>query len=73
MGLSIVRGHVWGNAVCLCPIKRTPGLYELKGPTKVTDPQMQHILSEKRISTAILPLSLNRGEYLSVGGILNVL
>ena len=25
-----MRRHIWGYAVCLCPTKRMPGLYELK-------------------------------------------
>ena len=24
-----LRRHIWGYSVCLCPIKRTPGLYGL--------------------------------------------
>ena len=27
MGRSVF--HIWGYSVCLCPIKRTPGLYGL--------------------------------------------
>ena len=27
MGSRIMRRHIWGYSVCLCPIKRTPGLY----------------------------------------------
>ena len=30
MGCQILRRHIWGYAVCLCPIKRMPGLNELK-------------------------------------------
>ena len=26
--LCVLRRHIWGYAVCLCSIKRTPGLYE---------------------------------------------
>ena len=26
---SLLRLHIWGYSVCLCPIKRTPGLYGL--------------------------------------------
>ena len=29
MGRCVLRRHVWGYYVCLCPIKRTPGLNEL--------------------------------------------
>ena len=29
MGRRILRRHIWDYAVCLCPIKGTPGLYEL--------------------------------------------
>ena len=29
MGHGVLRRHIWGYTVCLCPIKRTPGLYEL--------------------------------------------
>ena len=25
----ILQHHIWGYIVCLCPIKRAPGLYEL--------------------------------------------
>ena len=28
------RGHIWGYAVCLCPIKGTPGVNELSCPYK---------------------------------------
>ena len=31
MGRRVLRRHIWGYYVCLCPIKRTPGVYELKG------------------------------------------
>ena len=30
MGRRILRRHIWGYSVCLCPIKGTPGLKELK-------------------------------------------
>ena len=30
MGRRVLRRHIWGYTVCLCPIKRTPGLNELK-------------------------------------------
>ena len=26
---AFLRRHIWGYSVCLCPIKRTPGLYGL--------------------------------------------
>ena len=29
-GRRDLRCHIWGYAVCLCPTKRTPGLYELR-------------------------------------------
>ena len=29
MGRRILRRHIWGYVVCLCPIKGTPGLKEL--------------------------------------------
>ena len=29
MGRRVLRRHIWGYSVCLCPIKRTPGLNEL--------------------------------------------
>ena len=29
MGRRVLRRHFWGYSVCLCPIKRTPGLYGL--------------------------------------------
>ena len=29
MGRRVLRRHIWGYAVCLCPIKGTPGLNEL--------------------------------------------
>ena len=29
MGRRILRRHIWGFAVCLCPTKRMPGLNEL--------------------------------------------
>ena len=33
MGRRILRRHIWGYSVCLCPIKGTPGFNELKsGP-----------------------------------------
>ena len=30
MGRRVLGRHIWGYSVCLCPIKGTPGLYELK-------------------------------------------
>ena len=27
MGRRVLRLHIWGYSVCLCPIKRRPGLY----------------------------------------------
>ena len=30
MGCRVLRRHIWGYSVCLCPIKGTPGLNELK-------------------------------------------
>ena len=30
MGRRVMRRHIWGYTVCLCLIKRTPGLNELK-------------------------------------------
>ena len=32
MGRRLLRRHIWGYSVCLCPIKGTPGLNELKRP-----------------------------------------
>ena len=29
MGRRVLWRHIWGNAVCICPIKGTPGLNEL--------------------------------------------
>ena len=29
MGRRVLRRHIWGYSVCLCPIKGTPGLKEL--------------------------------------------
>ena len=29
MGRRVLRRHIWGYSVCLCPIKRTSGLNEL--------------------------------------------
>ena len=29
MGRRVLRSSIWGYSVCLCPIKRTPGLYGL--------------------------------------------
>ena len=29
MGRRVLRRHIWGYSVCLCPIKGTPGLNEL--------------------------------------------
>ena len=29
MGRRVLQHHIWGYAVCLCPIKGTPGLNEL--------------------------------------------
>ena len=30
MGRRVLRRHIWGFSLCLCPIKGTPGLNELK-------------------------------------------
>ena len=30
MGRHVLRRHNWGYSVCLCPIKRAPGLYGLR-------------------------------------------
>ena len=30
MGRRVLRRHIWGYSVCLCPIKGTSGLYGLK-------------------------------------------
>ena len=30
MGRRVLRRHTWGYSVCLCPIKGTPGLNELR-------------------------------------------
>ena len=30
MGRRVLRRHIWGYSVCLCPIKGTPGLNELR-------------------------------------------
>ena len=32
---GVLRRHIWGYAVCLCPIKRTPGLNELSTHIKL--------------------------------------
>ena len=29
LGSRVLRRHIWGYTVCLCPTKWTPGLYEL--------------------------------------------
>ena len=29
MGRRVLRRHIWGYSVCLCPIKGTPGLNEI--------------------------------------------
>ena len=30
MGRRVLQRHIWIHTVCLCPIKRAPGLYKLK-------------------------------------------
>ena len=34
MGRRVLRRHICGYAVCLCPIKGTPGLYKLRSEEK---------------------------------------
>ena len=29
MGRLVLRRHIWGYTICLCPTKRMPGVYEL--------------------------------------------
>ena len=36
MGRRVLRRHTWGYSVCLCPIKRTPGLYGLTDVKKIS-------------------------------------
>ena len=35
MGRRVLRRYIWGYSVCLCPIKRTPGLYGLAADNKL--------------------------------------
>ena len=37
MRRRVLRRHIWGDSVGLCPIKRTPGLYGLTGRFTVSD------------------------------------
>ena len=32
MGRRVLRRHIWGYSVCLCPLKSSPGLYGLLEP-----------------------------------------
>ena len=32
MGRHVLRRHIWGYTVCLCPTKGMPGLNELNAP-----------------------------------------
>ena len=37
MGRRVLQRHIWGYAVCLCPIKRTSGLNELRNEFHLSD------------------------------------
>ena len=36
-GTRVLRRHIWGYSVCLCPIKGTPGLSELRTRIRVSN------------------------------------
>ena len=38
MGRHVLRLHIYGYSVCLCPIKRTPGLFGLNLCTSPVTP-----------------------------------
>ena len=35
MGRRVLRRHIWGYAVCICPTKRTPGFYCFVRPKSI--------------------------------------
>ena len=55
MGRRVLRRHIWGYSVCLCPIKGTPGLNELIAFHEIQqDSQLsmrQSILSVRHMNT----------------------
>ena len=42
MGRRVLRRHIWGYSVCLCPTKGTPGLNELRAVSKLMGKVMGH-------------------------------
>ena len=63
MGRRVLRRHIWGYSVCLCPIKRTQGLYGLKFQTLnqiCTDPQVREVLTKIQNHIDVLEKSTAR-------------
>ena len=63
MGRRVLRRHIWSYAVCLCPIKGTPGLNELK--ETVIFPKMSEYTTQNLISINVL-FSIQHSVKLSV-------
>ena len=49
MGRRVLRRHIWGYSVCLCPIKRTSGLYGLYGLDEI-DPCHEQVTETVKMS-----------------------
>ena len=54
MGRRVLRRHIWGYSVCLCPIKGTPGLNKLKAVNTFPRLVKQNYLSFAEIQNKIL-------------------
>ena len=46
---AVLRRHIWGYAVCLCPIKGTPGLNELIKAASLTFSERTVLVSSNSI------------------------
>ena len=48
MRRRVLRRHIWGYSVCLCPIKETPGLNELssKGVVNMAGSSIADLLGD---------------------------
>ena len=58
MGRRVLRRHIWGYSICICPIKGTPVLNELKSNgNMLPSPGILHI--EKNLDFFLLFFSSN--------------
>ena len=64
MRVRVLRRHILGYSVCLCPIKRTPGFHELKTAACLAGCCNNECFSRKFLTE--MDLDINSLEFLTI-------